>query len=500
MPKRPPVGEAWKFGDGVPAQSVPAKLILLLNDWPEWYAGNRPGLSLQSNGTRSAQTVLARLRSGHIKSLKFVDKEKTYSSCPCSCPASPAYVIDCIGASARLLWSEGGNGLVVLLERHELFGKTVKPALIFCSYSESQKFEEKHVNRQVRTVRIGINKSEADNTSPKLILLWTTYFNKIYSEDFYFFEEGRKTFDRYNCQVSNCYVTANKSSAYHSDAILFHVPDLHSSNIPKRFRNDQIWILYSMEPPRYAVLKWYLISSLFNWTMTYRSDSDVQVKYGEVVRKKIACHDKVITRKSIFKNKKNTALWMVSNCRTQSKREAYIQELRKYFQVDIYGKCSRKRKCEPSQSEKCYQLLRNYKFYLSFENSICKDYVTEKFFNVLQYDIVPVVFGSANYKGIAPPNSYIDATQFPKPKDLAKHLNGVAENHSWYNSFFEWKGKYSVHLYPWMCDLCERLHRRQAEIKTVPKDLWTWWVPNASCSSWTKNKGFYNIFAAHKKH
>ncbi|GBN07011.1 hypothetical protein AVEN_25846-1 [Araneus ventricosus] len=84
----------------------------------EWYAGNRPGLSRKSEGTRSAQTALARLRSGHIKSLKFVDKERTYSSCPCSCPASPAHVIDCIGASARLLWSEGENGLLVLLERH----------------------------------------------------------------------------------------------------------------------------------------------------------------------------------------------------------------------------------------------------------------------------------------------------------------------------------------------------------------------------------------------
>ncbi|GBM57081.1 hypothetical protein AVEN_261423-1 [Araneus ventricosus] len=84
----------------------------------EWYAGNRPGLSLQSEGTRSAQTALPRLRSGHIKILKFVDKEKTYSSCPCSFPASPAHVIDCICASARLLWSERENGLVVLLERY----------------------------------------------------------------------------------------------------------------------------------------------------------------------------------------------------------------------------------------------------------------------------------------------------------------------------------------------------------------------------------------------
>ncbi|GBN90719.1 hypothetical protein AVEN_214522-1, partial [Araneus ventricosus] len=84
----------------------------------EYYAGNRSGLSLQFEGTRSAQTALARLRSGHIKSLKFIDKEKTDSSCPCSCPASPAHVIDCIGASARLLWSEGEHGFVVLLERH----------------------------------------------------------------------------------------------------------------------------------------------------------------------------------------------------------------------------------------------------------------------------------------------------------------------------------------------------------------------------------------------
>ncbi|GBM26618.1 hypothetical protein AVEN_85220-1 [Araneus ventricosus] len=80
----------------------------------DWYAGNRPGLSLQSVGTSSAQTALARLRSGHIKSLKFIDKEKTFSSCPCSCSASPAHIIDCIGASARQLWSGEGKGPVEL--------------------------------------------------------------------------------------------------------------------------------------------------------------------------------------------------------------------------------------------------------------------------------------------------------------------------------------------------------------------------------------------------
>ncbi|GBN96852.1 hypothetical protein AVEN_240547-1 [Araneus ventricosus] len=84
----------------------------------EWHAVSRRGLSLQSEGTRSKQSALARLRSSHIKSLKFVEKEKTYSSCPYSSPASAAHVIDCIGASARLLRSEVDNGLVVLLGRH----------------------------------------------------------------------------------------------------------------------------------------------------------------------------------------------------------------------------------------------------------------------------------------------------------------------------------------------------------------------------------------------
>ena len=34
-------------------------------------------------------------------------------------------------------------------------------------------------------------------------------------------------------------------------------------------------------------------------------------------------------------------------------------------------------------------LNNTYKFYLALENSVCQDYVTEKFFNILQYNVIP---------------------------------------------------------------------------------------------------------------
>ena len=56
---------------------------------------------------------------------------------------------------------------------------------------------------------------------------------------------------------------------------------------------------------------------------------------------------------------------------------------------------------------------RDYKFYLAFENSLCRDYATEKFYNPLLFSTVPVVYGEADYKAIgAPNNSYIDVRSF----------------------------------------------------------------------------------------
>ncbi|GBL73499.1 hypothetical protein AVEN_159489-1 [Araneus ventricosus] len=72
--------------------------------------------SLQSEGTRSAQTALARLHSDRIKSLKFVDKERKPT--PLALVPVLLPLLMSLTVLARQLWSEGENGLVVLLERH----------------------------------------------------------------------------------------------------------------------------------------------------------------------------------------------------------------------------------------------------------------------------------------------------------------------------------------------------------------------------------------------
>ena len=52
-------------------------------------------------------------------------------------------------------------------------------------------------------------------------------------------------------------------------------------------------------------------------------------------------------------------------------------------------------------------------FYLSLENSLCKDYITEKFWKILPYNIIPIVLNGVNMTSIAPPHSYIDIKDFP---------------------------------------------------------------------------------------
>ena len=119
--------------------------------------------------------------------------------------------------------------------------------------------------------------------------------------------------------------------------------------------------------------------------------------------------------------------WLVSNCKTDSHRELYVKELQKHVPVDVFGKCGNPLNCTKGRDECFVEIASSYQFYLSFENSLCKDYATEKLFRALASDLVPVVMGGANYSKIVPPKSIINVQDFPSSEVLGKELMRLVE-------------------------------------------------------------------------
>lgn len=274
-----------------------------------------------------------------------------------------------------------------------------------------------------------------------------------------------------------CILTSHDDQASQVDCIVFFTHYSYNTKLPVR-RAEQIWVYFAVESPLnsyndvFATPAW---QKQFNWTMTYRRDSDFYFGYGTVVPAVVSSQAKDIS--AIVKGKTKMAAWFVSNCQTQSERSAYVEALQEFLPVDIYGKCG-PLKCGSSGNVTCLQMLSQvYYFYLAFENSFCDDYVTEKAFEILlKADIVPVVRGGANYSAILPPHSYIDVADFSSVEDLASYLENLANSKSAYEEYFAWKKNWKV-VAPMplpLCDLCKKLHSPHQQIH-VYDDVDAWW-------------------------
>jgi len=71
------------------------------------------------------------------------------------------------------------------------------------------------------------------------------------------------------------------------------------------------------------------------------------------------------------KHNRKLVAWMVSNCDAKSDRELYVQQLKEFIHVDIYGKCG-PFNCtisKPPRDIRCMsELDLKYKFYLRYIN------------------------------------------------------------------------------------------------------------------------------------
>ena len=168
-----------------------------------------------------------------------------------------------------------------------------------------------------------------------------------------------------NCPLTNCLFSDDRKDIQSYDAIVFHWYNTDPRDLPKQVIDSQKWVLYDTESPHYTNRGIDRIGlKKIDWTMTYRTDSDIYTPYGKVYE----CHSNW-KQKYSFDNKTKSIAWFVSNCKTPSNRETYVKKLRQYIDVDIYGGCGPFR-CKKYSFDCNDMIAKKYKFYLSFENSV----------------------------------------------------------------------------------------------------------------------------------
>ena len=299
--------------------------------------------------------------------------------------------------------------------------------------------------------------------------------------------------DDTRCPVSHCSITYDKALISRCHAVLFHARDLDYKEL-NHYRDMrekypwQVWVLVHFESPANTHLgKILVFEDLFNWTLTYDHRSDIAVPYGRNILLK-ANERRPAAGTNFAAGKDKVVFTAISNCDSTA-RIAFVSELQKHVAVDVYGKCQKKinpranNTCNVNTNE-CTQLKARYKFVIAIENSLCEDYVTEKFYvNGLHDGLVPIALNGGNLEDvkIAPPDSFIDINKFQRVSELGRYLNFLNENDKDYNRFHQWRSHYEIGGRKVGCLICEALWRNDDERLMMNQKI-------DLKSIWSKNK------------
>ncbi|XP_062398620.1 alpha-(1,3)-fucosyltransferase 7-like isoform X1 [Sardina pilchardus] len=280
-----------------------------------------------------------------------------------------------------------------------------------------------------------------------------------------------------NYGIPNCDVVGNQSWFPKADLVVFHNRELVNGqrrlplNLPRP--KTQKWVWLSLEsPPHNGNMR--PLAGLFNYTMCYRRDSDIYAPYGWLVPSKAP--NGTTVEDFIPKGKTALACWVVSNYQARHKRTQVYNKLKNVIPVDVYGGARNKR----ISADSLLPTVSRYYFYLSFENSIATDYITEKVWkNAFKGGAIPVVLGPSRkqYEAVLPKNSFIHVDDFSTVEELGIFMKALAADKERYASYFAWRLNYTVAGAGWV----ERLCRICPIISSLPtskiyKDLhgWNW--------------------------
>ncbi|KAG5276561.1 hypothetical protein AALO_G00107120 [Alosa alosa] len=314
------------------------------------------------------------------------------------------------------------------------------------------------VTSAIKIKALPIVKKEVDQT---IVLIWLWPFGQTYDLD------SCNTF----FNVDGCYLTADRSLYNKSSGVIIHHRDISKdlSNLPPLQRPSfQKWIWMNLESPSHSQ-KIPGLEKLFNVTLNYRQDADMQMPYGSVVPIQ---EDKEF----ILPTKTKIVCWIVSNWNADHARVKYYNELYKHIEVHTYGQAFG----EYVIDKEFLSTISSCKFYLSFENSIHKDYITEKLFNPLSVGSVPIVLGPSrqNYENYVPGDAFIHVDDFLTPKELAEHLLYLDKNDNVYLQYFDWRKQFKVKMASFWaehtCRACDYIKNHKEYKVCNNLDTWFW--------------------------
>jgi hypothetical protein len=331
------------------------------------------------------------------------------------------------------------------------------------------------------------------------------------------------------CKYRNCEYTCDKTKIKIADALIFHMVDIlneytkDSSNFEQWLKNtrqlpyksveekvnnnpEQIWIMWNDESIKIDE-RLNVISNLFNWTLSYKTDSEVyEGAYGlfkpkkelsdESARKKFI-NSKPQRQKELydsqFKSRQNATLWFVSNCKSATRLQIALR-ISKHYPVHVFGNCDPASGMSEQDKSKLYpflktsinseckrdsecerKLLMSYKYYLAFENRNCSDYITEKLWRAFSNQLIPIVMQPSRdsyTRQKIPSQAIIHLQDFDYDAErLTSYLKTIDNDFSIYYNHIKWTSHYLDSIYlaqevepHRMCHLCKKLNEYSEKI------------------------------------
>ncbi|KAJ8679255.1 hypothetical protein QAD02_015042 [Eretmocerus hayati] len=359
----------------------------------------------------------------------------------------------------------------------------------------------------------------SNRTKPFLILVWKhgPYLERRHLRRF----SQNKIFSPWDsCSVNNCRLSYDPRLLISADAVLFHLHRLTSKNELPQLQHrpvNQRWIFLTDESPintfvaatmrrglTRSKLKLSEFDGLFNWSMSYRMDSDVPVPYGRTVlrssniveRGNESDEEIVLKRGMIPFADRGLVAVLGSNCGGANGRWGYIERLKGVLGDDlqILGRClsGNRTACPGHFDSDCSALKGAFKFYLAFENSNCREYLSEKlWWQAYAKSSVPVIMGApkSDCLRLLPPNSYLHVDDYHSPEHLANRLILLGKNRKKYERLqLGWRKRYKIlneHGYfgspsAHYCRLCQALNYNSNETK-IYWDLEEFWSAERDC-------------------